>query len=584
MACGWAVSSPSATGEPDASLPASGLDPSDAAASAGTAASAGAGSAGASSSAGARAGGGSGGGGGTRKRALILGRAGSAYKAPRRVDAAAAAAAAAATAASGAGGGAGAAAAGSPAPAHAPDGALDSSDEEEGRGSDDDAGDTGARLSGDQAAVFEAAVARRESLFFTGAYDRSRGGGARVRMCLAPPPPPHDRTTARAGAAGTGKTHLLTRLVRALRRREGLPGAVAVTASTGAAACLVGGVTLHSFAGVGLARASAAELAARVERSQGASARWRAARVLVVDEVSMVDAGLFDKLDAVARRVRGDGAPFGGLQLVLCGDFFQLPPVPEAGGAVAFAFESAGWRAAVRRTYTLTTAFRQADAAFVGMLNELRLGRVSDATAAALRARAPARGMSEPDGWGSPGAGGAGGAGGGGGRATPATPALRPTRLFAVNRLVDALNERELCALPGDAEEYAAADSGAPDLIDQLDRGCPAPRCLRLKVGAQVVLLRNLSVRRGLVNGRLGRVVALRDDAGVLAPPRVAFALGGVEAVVALEDVAWEIESGRRSATRRQVSPLPPPPQPPPRTATVVRLVATGAAEARVRA
>ncbi len=102
----------------------------------------------------------------------------------------------------------------------------------------------------------------------------------------------------------------------ALREREGArAGAVAVTASTGAAACLVRGITLHSFAGVGLAREDVGLLAARVERSAGAAERWRAAAVLVVDEVSMIDAGLFDKLEAIARRVRRDARPFGGLQV-----------------------------------------------------------------------------------------------------------------------------------------------------------------------------------------------------------------------------------------------------------------------------
>ena len=128
------------------------------------------------------------------------------------------------------------------------------------------------------------------------------------------------------GSAGTGKSYVLKHLIAALKRRHG-NNAVHVTASTGAAAVLIGGTTLHAFAGIGLGKEDAATLVKKVYANKLTSHRWQRARALVVDEVSMIDSDLFDKVDYVARQLKTPGRPFGGLQLIVCGDFFQLPPV-----------------------------------------------------------------------------------------------------------------------------------------------------------------------------------------------------------------------------------------------------------------
>lgn len=123
------------------------------------------------------------------------------------------------------------------------------------------------------------------------------------------------------GSAGTGKSYLLRRMVATLRE-EHPDDTVFVAASTGIAAFHVGGTTLHSFAGIGLGLGSAKELAGRMFSTH--RERWRSARVLVIDELSMVSAELFDKLEEVGRVVRKSTEPFGGLQVVLCGDFLQV--------------------------------------------------------------------------------------------------------------------------------------------------------------------------------------------------------------------------------------------------------------------
>ena len=128
------------------------------------------------------------------------------------------------------------------------------------------------------------------------------------------------------GAAGTGKSYLFAYLLQELTALHGA-GTVAVTAPTGVAAVNVNGVTIHSFSGVGLGKGSLDSLLAKVSRNGKASDNWRKTKVLLVDEISMLDGELFSKLAEISARVRGIATPFGGIQLVLCGDFFQLPPV-----------------------------------------------------------------------------------------------------------------------------------------------------------------------------------------------------------------------------------------------------------------
>lgn len=164
------------------------------------------------------------------------------------------------------------------------------------------------------------------------------------------------------GSAGTGKSVLLREIIAAFRRnfmRE--PDRVAVTASTGLAACNIGGVTLHSFAGIGLGKEEVPELVKKIKRNQKAKQRWLRTKVLIIDEVSMVDADLFDKLENVARLVRNNGRAFGGIQLVITGDFFQLPPVPDSGRVAKFCFDANQWNTTIGHTIGLHHVFRQKD-------------------------------------------------------------------------------------------------------------------------------------------------------------------------------------------------------------------------------
>jgi ATP-dependent DNA helicase PIF1 len=167
------------------------------------------------------------------------------------------------------------------------------------------------------------------------------------------------------GSAGTGKSVLMRAIIADLRRkyvRE--PDRIAVTASTGLAACNIGGVTLHSFGGIGLGKEDVPTLLKKIRRNQKAKNRWIRTKVLIIDEISMVDGDLFDKLEGIARIIRNNGLPFGGIQLVITGDFFQLPPVPDYDSkdrGAKFAFDATTWPTAIHHTIGLTEVFRQKD-------------------------------------------------------------------------------------------------------------------------------------------------------------------------------------------------------------------------------
>ena len=127
------------------------------------------------------------------------------------------------------------------------------------------------------------------------------------------------------GSAGTGKSYLLKEIIAVLP-----PDTTYATASTGSAASQIGGTTLHSFAGIGTGRGTLEHCIQLASRGYKA-VQWKKCQCLIIDEISMIDADYFDKLEAVACAVRKSKQPFGGIQLVLCGDFFQLPPVTKEG-------------------------------------------------------------------------------------------------------------------------------------------------------------------------------------------------------------------------------------------------------------
>ncbi|TKY85837.1 hypothetical protein EX895_005378 [Sporisorium graminicola] len=289
------------------------------------------------------------------------------------------------------------------------------------------------------------------------------------------------------GSAGTGKSVLLREIIRELRRKHAKrPESVAVTASTGIAACNIGGVTIHSFAGIGLGKEPVTQLMSKIRKQRKSTARWQRTQVLIVDEVSMVDPALLDKLEEIARLIRKKpDKPFGGIQLVITGDFFQLPPV-NPGSSVTFAFDARCWNQVVQHKVNLTQVFRQKDESFVTMLNEMRFGRLSQKTIDAFRKLE---------------------------RVPTYADDIVPTELFPMRNEVDRANMERLNALQTESQSYRAQDGGTlqGEARERVLANSIALSVLHLKKGAQVMLIKNLD--ETLVNGSVGKVIDFMDDA-----------------------------------------------------------------------
>lgn len=328
------------------------------------------------------------------------------------------------------------------------------------------------------------------------------------------------------GPGGTGKSFLIQSLVTAMaitKRR------IAVTALTGCAALLLGcgAKTLHSWAGVGLGKDPVPTIVANIKRKTRAKPlrNWLQTATLIIDEVSMMTPELFEKLDAVGRAVRGSAAPFGGLQIILVGDFFQLPPVMDR---PKFLFQSPLWADAVDKTILLSEIVRQPDPAFQDLLNACRRGDLKEEHIGLLQGR-----MDLP--W--------------------RDQEIRPTLLFSRRAEVNMINQSNLDALDGELFTFKVRTifetdlpvSRRPDLTDEAvqrlitahDGDSPYDVELTLRVGAQVMLIYNLDPEEGLVNGSRGVVRRMLLPEGKEPVPVVLFKNGKE---VAISRTAWELD------------------------------------------
>lgn len=283
------------------------------------------------------------------------------------------------------------------------------------------------------------------------------------------------------GSAGSGKTYLLNSYIRYLKR-HGV--GVSVTASTGLAATHLNGRTIHSWSGIGVSTELSDTDLTSLQRDKRVRGRYQKTKVLIIDEVSMLHAFQLDLVDRVARKMRDALQPFGGLQVVLCGDFFQLPPVKrKEDTATTFAFDSLAWQQGQFCTCYLHEQHRQGNDALLTVLNDIRNGTASEQTKVPLRTRY----KKQPVG------------------------AVQATQLYARNVSVDAINQRALDALGGDETLYHMTKHGPAKLTDTLQRVCPAPATLKLKVGAKVMFVKN-ATDGSYVNGTLGEVESCNHD------------------------------------------------------------------------
>ncbi len=281
------------------------------------------------------------------------------------------------------------------------------------------------------------------------------------------------------GAPGSGKTFLLNKYIAYMRKNG---KRVAVTATTGIAATHMNGVTLHSWSGLGIRESiSDAEIRTLLKKPY-LRKNIRKTDVLVIDEISMLKPGQFEAIDRICQYFRASFAPFGGIQVVCSGDFFQLPPITKYDEQTAFVVEASSWKNLDMKICYLQDQHRTQDAKLAELLNHIRSNNPY-ASREMLASHKYTGG------------------------------AQIPTRLYTHNVDVDRINEGELAKIDGKEMRYVMTSGGNTDLVDSLKRSCLAPETLVLKKGAQVMFIKN-NFDEGYVNGTQG-VVTDFDEFGM---------------------------------------------------------------------
>lgn len=315
------------------------------------------------------------------------------------------------------------------------------------------------------------------------------------------------------GPPGAGKSYLLRQFITAARRER----TVAVTASTGIAGTHISGMTLHSWAGLGIRDQYSKKDIADIADKAWIKARIRSADVLIIDEVSMLNVNTFEAANAVCRKIRRQPEPFGGMQVVLCGDFFQLPPVNKD-GVIEFIYGSPTWRELNPAVLYLSEQFRQTDDSLLGLLDAIRSNDVTEHHFSLLNTRMNA--VLDID--------------------------VVPTRLHTHNVNVDRVNATELDQLSGRVHTFDMVSTGGEKTAAALRASCLAPEKLELKEGAAVMFVKN-NPADGYINGTLGTVVGFDKDKPTVRTDR------GDEISVDQQTWATEDVHGRKVAAVAQI-------------------------------
>ncbi len=306
------------------------------------------------------------------------------------------------------------------------------------------------------------------------------------------------------GSAGSGKTHLVNRYISYLHEND---VEVAVTASTGIAATHMGGVTIHSWSGLGIRDTLSEKDIDYLEGRQYLWKRFERVKVLIIDEVSMLHHFRLDLIDKILKNFRRSTKPFGGIQVVLVGDFFQLPPVSRMGEPKAFfVFRSKAWEDSEFAICYLTTQYRQTDDNFLTVLNAIRSNDLDSDIGSFLEERYQKK--VEMD--------------------------IEPTRLYTHNIDVDKVNAESLDKIGGDVTTYEMASRGKQQYVDLIKKTCLAPTLLQLKVGARVMCVKN-NYEAGFVNGTSGVVISCKQNED----PVIRTATGKI---LSIAKASWRIE------------------------------------------
>jgi hypothetical protein len=319
------------------------------------------------------------------------------------------------------------------------------------------------------------------------------------------------------GEAGSGKTFVLNEYINYLKSHA---VTVAVTASTGIAATHLGGQTIHSWSGLGVRDSLDDRDIDDMMQKSYLYKRFDQTKVLILDEVSMLHHFRLDMLEWLCRQFKHNEKPFGGMQVILCGDFFQLPPVTR--GEIyesQFAFKATSWQDAGFNVCYLSEQHRQKDSQYLSILNEIRQNKVSSKTRRLLDEHLQNKSDSETD----------------------------RTKLFTHNIDVDIINNKYLALISGVEKQYPMQSRGARNLIENLKKSCLSPETLKLKVGAKVMFTKN-DPAGNFVNGTLGVV----ENFGQFGEPLIRTLSGKLITAI---PASWQIEEDGK--IKAEVTQLP---------------------------
>ncbi|MEK7680861.1 MAG: PIF1 family DEAD/DEAH box helicase [Patescibacteria group bacterium] len=332
------------------------------------------------------------------------------------------------------------------------------------------------------------------------------------------------------GEPGSGKSHTINEYAAYLRKRGIDP---AITASTGIAATHIGGMTIHSWSGIGIKSYLDKYELDKITSTEYIVKRVRRAKVLVIDEVSMLPPDTLSMVDAVCREIKQSNYAFGGLQVIFVGDFFQLPPIVRAEKnwnnkqislietpAARFAYDSPAWKRANPMTCYLSEQHRQDDAAYLSLLSAIRRNKFADGHLRQIETRKVAR---------------------------ESAPEEAP-KLFTHNADVDRVNDAMLASIKGKPVTFDMTSHGSTGLVFSLKKGCMSPETLVLKIGAKVMFTKN-NQKEGFVNGTLGTVENFNSLLGM---PIIRTHDGRQ---ILAEKMEWTVEEGGKA--RARISQLP---------------------------
>jgi len=294
------------------------------------------------------------------------------------------------------------------------------------------------------------------------------------------------------GRPGSGKTYLLNKFIQFLRK-EKIPAGI--TATTGIAATHLNGMTLHSWCGMGVLDELNDKELKKILKKKKIQSRLRKSRVLIIDEISMLSAKHLDMVSKIIRMFRQSWEPFGGLQVVFCGDFFQLPPIGNKNDpkTCLFAYHSRVWQELSLKVCYLTEQHRQTDKEYLTTLEAIRTNSVDENMRNLLEKRISKNfdyGVNHPKSF---------------------KVESECTKLYTHNIDVDNINAKELQKISNKERLFHMKSKGPIALVEVLQRSCLAPEVLTLKKGAFVMFVRN-NFEQGFVNGTLGTIERFEDD------------------------------------------------------------------------